>query len=69
VEHKKKNDLDSKLKEVKQELANLETEFPKEIADLKSKIQGAKSKTEEYEVQTRMLADELKKLKAQAHDK
>lgn len=31
IEHKKKNDLDNKLKEVQKDLQNLEVEFPKEI--------------------------------------
>jgi len=34
-EQKKKNELEQQLKKVKQELEDIETQFPKEILDLK----------------------------------
>lgn len=50
---------------MKQELEDIETQFPKEITDLKQKIVDAKRTTEDFEDKTKVLADELRKLKAQ----
>jgi phage host-nuclease inhibitor protein Gam len=51
-------------KKVKDELENIEYEYPKQIKELKEQIQSAKLKTEEYEEKQKILADELRKLKA-----
>jgi hypothetical protein len=64
-EQKKKNELEHQLKRVKQELEDIETQFPKEILDLKQKIIDAKKTTEEFEDKTKVLADELRILKTQ----
>ena len=53
------------MKKVKQELEDIETQFPKEILDLKQKIIDAKKTTEEFEDKTKVRADELKILKNQ----
>jgi putative NADH-flavin reductase len=45
-------------------LEDLETAFPKEITDLKQKIVDAKKTTEQYEENTKALAEELRVLKA-----
>jgi hypothetical protein len=52
------------LRTVKQELEDIETQFPKEITELKQKIVDAKKSTEEFEEKTKILAEELRKLKA-----
>ena len=49
---------------MRQELEDIETQFPKEITDLKQKIIDAKKSTEEYEDKTNILAEELRNLKA-----
>jgi len=41
----------------------LETQFPREITELKDKITTAKNTTAEYEDKTRILAEELRRLK------
>ena len=38
-------------------------QFPREITDLKQKIADAKKTTEEFEEKTKVLAEDLKKLK------
>ena len=65
AESKKKNELEAQLRAVKQELEDIEMQFPKEIMDLKQKITDAKRSTEEYEDKTKLLADELRKMKSQ----
>jgi len=62
-EQKKKNELEQNLKKVKEELEDIETQFPKEIMDLKQKINEAKKTTEEFEEKTKAVADELRHLK------
>jgi len=64
LEQKKKNDLESNLKAVKQDLEDIETHFPKEIQELKQRIVDSKKTTEEYEEKTKALAEELRALKA-----
>jgi hypothetical protein len=49
-------------------LSDLETQFPREITELKDKITNAKKTTEEYEEKTRILAEELRRLKLQSSD-
>ena len=51
------------MKKVKQELEEIESQFPKEIVELKKKIDEAKKTTVEYEEKTKVLADELRLLK------
>lgn len=46
-------------------MEDIETQFPKEIMDLKQKINEAKKTTEEFEEKTKALADELRHLKTQ----
>ena len=64
-EAKKKSDLDSEFKNLKQELEDIDVAFPKEIMDYKAQIVQSKKTTEEFEEKTRILADELRELKAQ----
>ena len=52
------------MRTVKQELEDIETQFPKEITELKQKIVDAKKSTEEFEEKTKIRAEELRKLKA-----
>ena len=65
-ECRKKADLDAQLQSVKRELEDIETQFPKEITDLKTKITEAKKQTEEFEEKTKVLAEDLRKLKGQS---
>lgn len=63
-ELKKKNELDSNLKELKKDLEDIDVAFPKEIQEYKKQIAEAKLTTTDYEGKTKVLAEELKVLKA-----
>jgi len=59
----RKRELDEQLKQVKQELEQIETDFPKQVKELKDSITSAKKKTTEYEDKTKILSEELRRLK------
>lgn len=58
-EKKKKQDLDKQLKDAQNELNDIENSFPKEVSDLKEKIEFAKQETLRYEKKTDELQKEL----------
>lgn len=57
--------MDQNLKQLKQDLEDIDVAFPQEIQDYKKQIAQAKLTTSEFEGKTKVLAQELKFLKAQ----